>query len=74
MDKQAKSTFIGIMAAVLCIAALGGVGYGIYYASQADERRKSDLDRSFRDLECSTERYKAATQYRSLPIGHPCRD
>lgn len=74
MDQQAKSTFIGIMAAVGSIAAICAVGYGIYYASQADERRKERLDSSMRKLECSTERLRLLNRGMDFAIGHPCRD
>ncbi|MFC3628209.1 hypothetical protein ACFOM8_01980 [Paracoccus angustae] len=81
MDKQAKSTFIGIMAAVAAIVVIGGGGYGIYYASQADERRSERLDRSMRDLRdsvndyrCATERVRLFDQGKDFGLGHPCRD
>lgn len=73
MDKQAKSVFTGIMAAFLCIAVLGGGAYGLYYASQADERKAQKLKDSVRELDCAIERVKAAKAYSQLPIGHPCR-
>ncbi len=74
MDKQARSAFIGIMAAFLCIAAIGGIGYGIYYESHADERRKAQFDQSMRDLECSNERLLLLKQGKDFGFGHPCKN
>lgn len=81
MDQQFKSTFLGIMAAVACVVVLGAGGYGIYYASQADERRSEALSRSMRDLRESVDNYKCAServrlfdQGKDFGSGHPCRD
>lgn len=74
MDQQAKSTFTGIMAAAACIAAIGGIGYGIFYASQADERRKDRFQSSIRAAECSTQRIELLKQGKDFGINHPCRN
>lgn len=64
MDQQAKSIFLGIVAAIGALALLAALAFGSYYASRSDERR---LERSFQALECSTDRMVAAESGRSLP-------
>jgi len=72
MDKQAKSTFVGVLSAVAVIVAIGGAGYGAYYASQADERRAAERKESKRDLRCSVERLQLLNRGKDFAIGHPC--
>lgn len=73
MDQQTSSTFKGVMLAAACIAGIGAAGYGIYYASQADERRQDSFQQSLDDLRCSTERIQAYSNNRTLSAGNPCR-
>lgn len=72
MDKQAKSTFIGVISAVAVIAAIGGVGYGLYYASTAEERRAAAFKEDMRSLKCSVERVRLLNSGKDFDVGHPC--
>lgn len=67
MDQHARSTFIGIMAAVGAIALLCAIAFGIYYASTAEQRRDAELQQSIDRMECSTDRYVATVNGRPLP-------
>lgn len=67
MDKQARSTFTGIMAAAGALALIALVGYGIYYAATGEQRRRAALERSMDELRCSTDRYVAASNFQRMP-------
>lgn len=69
MDQQAASTFTGIMMAFIVISAIGLTGYGLYYWSQADERRAAELNKSMDRLRCATENLELAN--RGI-FGRPC--